>query len=106
MIVDTLGRLVPLTGTLQRILSLVPSLTEYLFAIGAGERVVGITDFCIAPAAQVAHIPTVGGPKNPTHAHIHALHPDLVLAAKEENHQSDVNTLHGRGCAQLWPCDF
>ncbi len=97
MIIDALGRVVSLTGTPQRIVSLVPSLTEYLFAIGAGERIVGITDFCIEPAAQVAHIPTVGGPKNPNYAHIKILQPDLILAAKEENRKADVNTLADAG---------
>lgn len=97
MIVDALGRPVRLAGAPQRIVSLVPSLTEYLFAIGAGDRLVGVTDFCIEPAEQVACLPKVRGTKNPDRAAILALHPDLVLAAKEENRERDVVALEAAG---------
>lgn len=97
MITDVLGRTVRLAGLPQRIVSLVPSLTEYLFAVGAGERVVGITDFCTEPAAQVAHLPRVRGTKNPDHERIIALRPDLVLASKEENRLRDVMALAAAG---------
>lgn len=90
MITDVLGREVPLTGSPQRIVSLVPSLTEYLFAIGLGDKVVGVTDFCIEPAADVLHLPKVRGTKNPDRERIAALQPDLILASKEENRLRDV----------------
>lgn len=89
-VVDALGRTVPLSGSPRRVVSLVPSLTEYLFAIGAGERLVGVTDYCIEPAAAVANLPKVRGTKNPDRELIRTLQPDLVLASKEENRQRDV----------------
>ncbi len=89
-ITDALGRTVPLTVPPRRIVSLVPSLTEYLFAIGAGDRLVGVTDYCIEPAAAVATLPKVRGTKNPDRRLISALRPDLLLASKEENRQRDI----------------
>jgi ABC-type Fe3+-hydroxamate transport system substrate-binding protein len=97
MLVDMLARPVPLASRPQRIVSLVPSLTEYLFAIGAGARVVGVTDFCTAPAEQVACLPHVRGTKNPDRERIIALQPDLVLASKEENRLRDVEALAAAG---------
>ncbi len=69
--------------TPSRVVSLVPSLTETLFAIGAGESVVGITDWCIFPAGLA--LPRVGGTKNPHIDAIRALEPDLVYVNIEEN---------------------
>ncbi len=51
--------------TPRRIVSLVPSLTEALFALGLGERVVGVTEWCVHPADGVAPLPKIGGTKNP-----------------------------------------
>src|SRR5262245_51499105 len=96
-ITDPLGRELTLNDTPQRIVSLVPSLTEYLFAIGAGDRVVGVTEYCVEPAAAVASLPKVRGTKNPDREAILALQPDLVLAAKEENMIRDVRELEAAG---------
>jgi ABC-type Fe3+-hydroxamate transport system substrate-binding protein len=93
MFVDALGRRLELDAPAQRIVSLVPSLTEWLFSIGAGERVVGITDYCIEPAAALAGLPRLQGTKNPDRAAIMALRPDLVLADQEENRERDVLSL-------------
>jgi ABC-type Fe3+-hydroxamate transport system substrate-binding protein len=67
----------------QRVVSLVPSITETLFDLGAGEQVVGVTDFCIFPP----HIdrPRLGGTKNPRVEAIRDLAPDLVHMNLEEN---------------------
>ena len=67
----------------RRVVSLVPSLTETLFDLGAGEAVAGITDFCIFPAGLA--LPRVGGTKNPRVAEVRALAPDLVYMNLEEN---------------------
>lgn len=67
----------------ERVVSLVPSLTETLFDLGAGDSVVGITDFCIFPPDL--HLPRVGGTKNPRVEQIRALKPDLVHMNLEEN---------------------
>ena len=81
----------------ERIVSLVPSLTETLFALGAGERVAGITDYCVHPASGVKDVPKVGGTKNPSLERLLALEPDLVLANREENRKRDVERLEARG---------
>jgi ABC-type Fe3+-hydroxamate transport system substrate-binding protein len=85
----------------QRIVCLVPSLTEALFALGLGERVVGVTDWCVHPAAEVARLPKLGGTKNPDLKAIAALRPDLVIANREENTRRDVERLQAEGLA-VW----
>ncbi|MCG8350177.1 MAG: helical backbone metal receptor [Chloroflexales bacterium] len=97
MIIDAIGRPVALTAPPKRIISLVPSLTEYLFAIGLGERVIGITEYCVKPADAVAYLPKVRGTKNPDRGLIRDLQPDLVLAAKEENRERDIVALAEAG---------
>lgn len=91
--IDDLGRTIALRNPPQRVVSLVPSLTEYLFFLGLDQRVVGVTDYCIAPARAVAGLPRVRGTKNPNRAAILRLQPDVVLMNKEENRQRDVVAL-------------
>ena len=67
----------------RRVVSLVPSLTETLFDLGAGNDVIAITDFCIFPPDLA--LPRVGGTKNPRVDEIRALAPDLVHMNTEEN---------------------
>ena len=67
----------------MRVVSLVPSLTETLFDLGAGGDVIGITDFCIFPPGLA--LPRVGGTKNPRVEEIRALRPDVVYMNMEEN---------------------
>jgi ABC-type hemin transport system substrate-binding protein len=81
----------------ERIVSLVPSLTESLFALGLGPRVVGVTDWCVHPAEGVAGLPRVGGTKDADVAGIAALAPDLVLANREENTRRTVERLRAAG---------
>jgi ABC-type Fe3+-hydroxamate transport system substrate-binding protein len=81
----------------RRIVSLVPSLSEALFALGLGERVVGVTDWCVHPAREVAALPKVGGTKHPSLERIAELAPELVIANREENRQRDVEALIARG---------
>ena len=83
MIHDALGRPFELRDAPRRVVSLVPSLTETLFDLGAGDAVAGITDFCIFPAGL--DLPRVGGTKNPSIERIRALAPDLVHVNLEEN---------------------
>ena len=90
----------------RRIVSLVPSLTEALFELGLGARVVGVTDWCVHPADAVAHVPRVGGTKNPSIARVLELRPDLVIANQEENRERDVERLRAAG-VPVWvtyPC--
>jgi ABC-type Fe3+-hydroxamate transport system substrate-binding protein len=87
---DGIGNELLLAGPPQRIVSLVPSQTELLFDLGAGERVIGVTKFCVRPDAARAGRRRVGGTKTPDIARIRALAPDLVLANREENRAQDV----------------
>lgn len=80
----------------RRVVSLVPSLTESLFELGLGE-VVGVTDYCLHPAAALAGMPRLGGTKNPRLDNILALKPDLVLANQEENSRSSIEALRAAG---------
>lgn len=77
----------------QRIVSLVPSLTELLFSLGAANRLVGRTKFCIHPSAEIEEIEKIGGTKNPKIDRILELKPDLILANKEENRKEDIELL-------------
>jgi len=88
----------------ERIVSLVPSLTEGLFVLGLGDRVVGVTDWCVHPARGVAGLPKVGGTKTPDLAAIRALRPDLVIANREENRRTDVERLQRDGL-HVWVTD-
>ena len=90
---DTMGRSVTLPDVPRRIVSLVPSITEVLFEFGYGDQVVGITDYCTEPAADVVHKPRIGGTKNPDIPAIMAMQPQLVLAVAEENRRHDVEQL-------------
>jgi ABC-type hemin transport system substrate-binding protein len=83
--------------TAQRIVSLVPSLTEALFELGLGSRVVGVTDWCVHPAGALAALPRVGGTKNPAIERVLDLRPDLVIANREENRERDVERLRAAG---------
>ena len=70
----------------KRIVSLCPSLTETVFALGAGERLVGRTKFCIRPhGRELEAVPKIGGTKTPDLNAIRDLWPDCVFAVKEEN---------------------
>lgn len=79
---DGLGREVVLPGPAQRVVSVAPSNTEILFAIGAGAQVVGRDEFSDYPA-EAASLPSIGGSMGEFSAEaIVALEPDLVLAAE------------------------
>jgi len=93
---DELGRPVELHGKPLRVVSLVPSLTEWLFAIGAGGQIVGITEYCIRTNGD-ASVLRIGGTKNPDREAIEALGPDLVIANREENRKRDVDALEQAG---------
>jgi ABC-type Fe3+-hydroxamate transport system substrate-binding protein len=85
----------------QRVVSLVPSVTETLFDLNLGNRLVGVTDYCTRPADGVRRLPKVGGTKNPNIERIVALRPDLVIMNREENRKADADTLQAAGIA-IW----
>jgi iron complex transport system substrate-binding protein len=76
----------------KRILSMSPGITEILFSIGAGDRVVGVTDFCDYPA-EATKLPRVGGMLNPSFETIITLQPDLIIHQKGSQ---EVNKLAHR----------
>lgn len=88
---------IPIEEKPDRVVSLVPSVTETLFELTLGDRLVGRTDYCVRPAGKVDAIETIGGPKNPDVARILAMKPELVIANQEENRQEDVEALQAAG---------
>jgi len=87
-LVDDMGYSLTLTSPPERIVSLAPSNTEILFAVEAGDKVVGVTDFCNYPYEfeawiEAGNMSSIGSFKNPSVEPIIALDPDLVLASKQ-----------------------
>jgi ABC-type hemin transport system substrate-binding protein len=81
----------------ERIVSLVPSLTEALFVFGVGNRVVGRTRYCTQPPRLVGRVAKVGGTKKVDVERILDLEPDLVVAVREENTREDIEGLEEAG---------
>jgi iron complex transport system substrate-binding protein len=83
-VVDGLGRKVLVPDHPRRIVSLAPSLTESLFALGLGDQVAGVTDYCQNPP-EALQKPKIGGIINPNLETIVSLKPDLIFATSEAN---------------------
>ncbi len=101
---DQMGRTVTLPHLPQRIVSLVPSQTELLFDLGLGDRVVGVTKFCIHPKKKVKHKAKIGGTKNFKLEVIEELQPDLIIGNKEENYQEGIAALQEK--YPVWMSDI
>lgn len=99
-VTDDAGRRVTLAGPARRIVSLAPSSTELLFALGAGERVVGRTTWCRYPAAARA-VPVVGDGLNPNIEAVAARHPDLVVLYASQLNQTAAEQLTRIGIAAV-----
>ena len=95
---DQIGHQFTLTETPQRMVSLVPSQTELLYDLGLGDRVVGITKFCIHPNKWFNTKNRIGGTKNVNFEKIEALKPDLIIANKEENTKAEIEALQKLYC--------
>jgi iron complex transport system substrate-binding protein len=80
-VTDARGQRVAISQRPVRIISLAPSVTETLFALGAGDRVIADTTFCDYPPAAAA-LPKIGGYVDPNTEKIVAMKPDLILGAK------------------------
>ena len=91
-VTDQTGRRVVLPAPPGRIISLVPSVTEILFSIGAQDRLVGVTDFCDYPA-EARRKPRVGGMLAPSLEGMVSLKPDLVVATIAGNRQETFEQL-------------
>jgi ABC-type hemin transport system substrate-binding protein len=85
----------------QRIVSLVPSLSEALVVLGLGDRLVGVTAYCVEPPGAFEGLARIGGTKDADVEAILALAPDLVIANQEENTARVVGRLAERGVA-VW----
>ena len=72
-------------------------MTETLFDLNIGDRLIAVTDYCTRPADQVARLPKIGGTKNPDIQKIIAMQPDLVLMNDEENRREDHAALEAAG---------
>ena len=94
---DATGQALAVTREPRRIVSLIPSVTETLFALGLGEAIVGVTAYCVEPRDGVRGKTKVGGQKNPKLDLIRDLVPDLVVANVEENLKGHVERLREWG---------
>ena len=79
--------------TYSSIVSVVPSLTELLYDLGLDKEVKGITKFCVHPREWYAEKPRIGGTKTLDIEKIKTLHPDLIIANKEENTKEQIEEL-------------
>jgi ABC-type Fe3+-hydroxamate transport system substrate-binding protein len=98
IIKDQLDRSINLTNIPQRIISLVPSQTEYLHDLGLENEVVGITKFCVHPNNWFRNKTRIGGTKQYHFDRIAELKPDLIIANKEENDKTQIEAL-----AKIYP---
>jgi ABC-type Fe3+-hydroxamate transport system substrate-binding protein len=103
-VTDQMGRRVAVPFPPRRIVSLVPSQTELLFALGLGEWVVGVTKFCIHPTQARQSATIIGGTKNFDFEKIIGLKPDLIIGNKEENYQAGIEQLAGQ--FPVWMSDI
>ena len=83
---DEVSRAVSLPTVPRRIVCLVPSITETLFALGLGDAVVGVTDYCTHPPDDVARVVKVGGTKDP--------HIENIVQLLQLQHGADHPELH------------
>lgn len=98
-VIDDAGRELNLATPPRRVVSLVPSLTETICAVGRRSLLAGVTRHCVEPAEELAGIARVGGTKNPDLNRIEELTPDLVIVNAEENRKADFDALERHG----WP---
>ena len=93
---DQMGYKITLRKYPQRIISLVPSITELLFHLGLDGEIVGVTDYCILPEQKVALKIKIGGPKAFRFQVIDDLKPDLIIGSKEENYKEGIHCLQDK----------
>lgn len=100
---DQTGFDVEVNSTL-RVISIVPSQTEFLVDIGLGERLIAVTKFCIHPEGLIREVGHVGGTKNLNLDKIRELNPDLIIGNKEENTKEQIEEL--RKDFPVWMSDI
>jgi iron complex transport system substrate-binding protein len=97
-VTDDLGRSVLVPTKINRAISLAPSLTENIFAVGAGDRLVGVTTFCNFPE-EAKSIAKIGDTMNPNMESIIALRPDVVFVSTASQIEMFMKTLEANGIA-------
>jgi len=90
---DQLGNEIKLRQKPKRVISLVPSQSEYLWDMGLREELVGITKFCVHPDQMFQTVERVGGTKTLDLEKIRSLKPDLIIGNLEENEKSEIEIL-------------
>ena len=97
-ITDDLGRRVKIPEKLERAVSLAPNLTEIVFAVGAGEKLVGVTSFCDYPA-EAQNIQKIGDTMTPNIESIIALKPQIVLVSTASQVEAFTEALERQNIA-------
>jgi iron complex transport system substrate-binding protein len=95
LVKDDLGREVRIPAKIERAISLAPSITESIFAAGAGDRLVGVTTYCNYPEQALA-IEKVGDTQTPNIERIIALKPDAVFVSTASQLESFLGVLAGQ----------
>ncbi len=90
---DQLGRNINIPDSINSIICLVPSITEFLYDAGLGEKIVGRTKFCVFEGHDYKKATIVGGTKQVHFDRIKELNPDIIIANKEENTKEIVQEL-------------
>jgi iron complex transport system substrate-binding protein len=91
-VTDYAGRLIYLPENVERVVSLAPNLTEMVYAVGAGDRLVGVTTFCNYPP-EAGSVAKVGDTQTPNIESIVALKPDIVLVSTDSQLEAFMNVL-------------
>jgi ABC-type Fe3+-hydroxamate transport system substrate-binding protein len=91
----------PVSRPPERVISLVPGITESLFDLNLGNRLIAITDACIYPPEGVAQLPRIGPPDRPQIHRITELRPGLVIADSNLNRPEDLAALKAAG-VKIW----
>ena len=95
-VTDSLGRTVRLPVKIERAISLAPSMTEMIFAAGAGDRLVGVTTYCNYPS-ETALIEKIGDTQSPNVEKILALKPQVVFVSTASQLEAFTKTLDEQG---------
>ncbi|MEJ6682321.1 MAG: helical backbone metal receptor [Flavobacteriales bacterium] len=101
---DQTGQKIAFLKAPQRVISLVPSQSEFLSDAGLGDRLLGVTKFCVHPKSLRAEKTLIGGTKKVDIKKVRNLFPDLVIANKEENTLGDI--LEIRKFCPVWTSDI
>lgn len=91
--IDGIRKQIVVNDAPKKIISLVPSQTEFMFDLGLDNEIIGITNYCIHPQNKVVQKIKIGGTKRVDIAKIRALQPDIIFANKEENEKQDIELL-------------